>query len=32
MKKIALEDLGEIFAKEMNIRADIVPVIDEGDE
>lgn len=32
MKKIALNDLGEIFAKEMNIRADIVPVIEEGDE
>lgn len=32
MKKIALDDLGEIFAKELNIRADIVPVIDEGDE
>ena len=32
MKKIALEDLGEIFAKGMNIKADIVPVINEDDE
>lgn len=32
MKKIALEELGEMFAKGMNIRADIVPVIDENDE
>ncbi len=32
MKKIALEDLGEILAKGMNIKADIVPVINEDDE
>ena len=32
MKKIALDDLGELFANGMNIRADIVPVIDENDE
>lgn len=32
MKKIALEELGEIFARGMNIKADIVPVINEDDE
>ena len=31
-KKIALEDLGELFAKGLNIKADIVPVIGEDDE
>ena len=32
MKKIVLEELGELFAKGLSIRADIVPVIDENDE
>lgn len=32
MKKIAIEDLGELFAAGLNIKADIVPVIDENDE
>ena len=32
MKKIVLDDLGEIFAGGMNIKADIVPVIDEENE
>lgn len=32
MKKIAIEDLGDLFAAGLNIKADIVPVIDEGDE
>ena len=32
MKKIVLEELGEMFAKGMNIKADIVPVINEDDE
>lgn len=32
MKKIAIDDLGEIFAGGLNIKADIVPVIEEGDE
>lgn len=31
-KKIGLEELGEVVAKGMNIRADIVPVIDKEDE
>lgn len=32
MKKIVLDELGELFAKGMNIKADIVPVIDEDNE
>lgn len=32
MKKIAIDDLGDLFAQGLNIKADIVPVIDEGDE
>lgn len=32
MKKIAIDDLGDLFAGGLNIKADIVPVIDEGDE
>ena len=32
MKKILLEELGEIFAKGMNIRADIVPIIGKDSE
>ena len=32
MKKIAIDDLGEMFAGGLNIKADIVPVIEEGDE
>ena len=31
-KKILLDDLGELFAKGMNIKADIVPMIDEDNE
>lgn len=31
-KKIGLEDLGEVFASGMGIKADIVPVIDKDDE
>lgn len=31
-KNVKLEELGEMFARGMNIRADIVPVIDESDE
>ena len=31
-KKRELEELGEMFAKGMNIKADIVPVIGEDDE
>ncbi len=32
MKKIAIDDLGDLFAGGLNIKADIVPVIDETDE
>ncbi len=32
MKKIVIDDLGDLFAAGLNIKADIVPVIDEGDE
>ena len=32
MKKILLEELGEMFAKGMNIRADIVPIIGKDSE
>ena len=32
MKKIVIDDLGDLFAAGLNIKADIVPVIDEGDD